>query len=80
MSNTPSQETGSIDQTPEDWLAGLFEFEFCAECGGDAADHDVCLVPGIGNYFARCRRSVVEPDATEHGDGPNSPDSPSATG
>jgi hypothetical protein len=72
-----------MDQTPEDWLADLFEFETCAECGGDAADHDVCLVPGIGNYFARCRRSVEEPDATVLGGGPEGiegPDPPPAIG
>jgi hypothetical protein len=43
-----------MDETPEDCLARLFEFETCPECGGDAVDHEVCLVPGIGNYFARC--------------------------
>ena len=43
-----------MSETPEEWLEHLFEFEFCAECGGDAEDHVVCLVPGIGNYFARC--------------------------
>ena len=59
-----------MDETPEEWLEQLFEFEYCAECGGDAADHEVCLVPGIGNYFARCRWAVDEPDATEHGGGP----------
>lgn len=44
-------------ETPEEWLARLFEFEYCPECGGDAQDHEVCLVPGIGNYFARCLRA-----------------------
>ena len=44
-----------MSETPEKWLERLFEFEYCAECGGDAADHEVCLVPGIGNYFARCK-------------------------
>jgi hypothetical protein len=43
-----------MSETPEEWLEQLFEFEFCAECGGDAEDHVICLVPGIGNYFARC--------------------------
>ena len=58
-----------MDQTPEEWLADLFEFETCAECGSDAADHEVCLVPGIGNYFARCRRPDDDPAATEYGAG-----------
>ena len=44
-----------MDETPEEWLEQLFEYEYCAECGGDAEDHEVCLVPGIGNYFARCK-------------------------
>ena len=39
------------DETPEEWLERLFEFEFCAECGGDAEDHEVCLVPGIGTLL-----------------------------
>jgi hypothetical protein len=65
-----------MDQTPEEWLAELFEFEFCAECGGDADDHEVCLVPGIGTYFARCRRPVDEPAATEHGAGADDPGEP----
>ncbi len=41
-------------ETPKEWLESLFEFEYCAECGGDADDHEVCIVPGIGTYFARC--------------------------
>ena len=49
----------------------LFEFEYCAECGGDAEDHEVCLVPGIGNYFARCKRRVEGAAATENGVGPD---------
>jgi hypothetical protein len=49
-----------MDETPEEWLERLFEYEFCAECGGDAEDHEVCIVPGIGNYFARCKRTVGE--------------------
>jgi len=51
-------EAGAKDESPEDGLGRLFEFEYCAECGGDAADHEVCLVPGIGNYFARCKRTI----------------------
>lgn len=47
-----------MDQSPETWLEELFEFELCAECGGDAEDHEVCIVPGIGTYFARCRPSA----------------------
>ena len=56
-----------MDETPEEWLEQLFEFEYCAECGGDAADHEVCLVPGIGNYFARCLRA----DGAGTDDGPS---------
>jgi hypothetical protein len=65
-----------ISETPETWLRELFEFEYCAECGGDAEDHEICLVPGIGNYFARCRRAVDEPDATEHWGGPDDTEGP----
>jgi hypothetical protein len=50
--------TGEIEmrETPESWLRDLFEFEYCGECGGDAEDHEVCMVPGLGTYFARCLR------------------------
>jgi hypothetical protein len=37
---------------PADWLAELFEFEYCAECGGDAEHHTA--IPFLGNWFARC--------------------------
>jgi hypothetical protein len=43
---------GNLSQEPEDWLKDLFEFEFCAECGGDAQHHTA--VPFLGNWFARC--------------------------
>ena len=72
-----------MSETPEEWLESLFEFEYCAECGGDAKDHEVCLVPGIGNYFARCRRAVDEPEATKNRGGPDGteePDPPIAVG
>jgi len=46
-----------MKEPPEEWLERLFEYEFCAECGGDAEDHEICIVPGIGNYFARCKRT-----------------------
>ncbi len=49
-----------MDETPEDRIARLFEFETCPECGGDAEDHVVCIVPGIGNYFARCLRADAD--------------------
>ena len=45
-----------MDETPERWLADLFEYEFCPECGGDDEDHEVCVVPGMGTFFARCLR------------------------
>ena len=37
-----------------EWLADLFEFEYCAECGGDACDHTA--IPFLGNWFARCNK------------------------
>ncbi len=37
----------------DEWLAELFEFEYCAECEGDAQHHTVCGGP-FGNFFARC--------------------------
>jgi hypothetical protein len=55
-----------MHEPPDEWLRRLFEFEFCPECGGDAEDHEVCIVPGIGTYFARCKRS---PFADNSGEG-----------
>lgn len=45
---------GKADQEcGECFLADLFEFEYCPECGGDAQHHTICVTP-IGNLFARC--------------------------
>lgn len=43
---------GNLSRPPADWLREQFEFEFCAECGGDAQHHTA--VPLMGNWFARC--------------------------
>lgn len=67
LENEMSDDRGPRDETPEEWLADLFEFEYCPECGGDAEDHEVCLVPGIGNFFARC----LGPGLAEGGDEPS---------
>jgi len=53
-----------MTEPPDEWLRRLFEFEFCPECGGDAEDHEVCLV--LGNYLARCKRSQFD-DTPEGG-------------
>ena len=42
-----------MNERPDEWLERLFEYEYCAECGGDAGDHEVAMV--LGNYFAWCR-------------------------
>ncbi len=62
--NKMSDDRDQRDETPEEWLADLFGFEYCGECGGDAEDHEVCLVPGIGNFFARC----LGPSVSQGGD------------
>lgn len=36
------------------WLKELFEYEVCAECGGDEHDHNVITI--MGNYFAVCTK------------------------
>lgn len=53
-------------EAPEEWLDRLFEFEYCAECGGDAQDHEVYIVPGMGTYFAWCMRANPD-DLTDGG-------------
>lgn len=45
--------TSENNQTPAEFLADLFEFEYCSECGGDAQHHTVCIGP-FGLFFARC--------------------------
>lgn len=37
----------------DEWVAELFEYEFCENCGGDAAHHEPRIV--LGNWFAYCR-------------------------
>lgn len=49
-----------MNESPEAWLEELFEFEFCAECGGDVEDHEVCVLTGLGTYFARCLRPNLD--------------------
>lgn len=43
---------GNLNIPARQWLSELFEYEFCAECGGDACHHTA--VPFMGNWFARC--------------------------
>jgi hypothetical protein len=51
-----------MTESPETWLRDLFEYEYCSECGGDAEDHEVCVVPGIGTFFARCSKPPLDDD------------------
>jgi hypothetical protein len=44
--------TGNLNQEPAEWLKEQFEFEYCAECDGDAEHHTA--IPFMGNWFARC--------------------------
>lgn len=53
---------GNLGEDPQEWLERLFSDEYCAECGGDAPDHEA--VPFMGNWFARCLRLPI-PDASE---------------
>jgi hypothetical protein len=52
-----------MNESPDEWLERLFEFEYCPECGGDADDHEVSVV--LGNYFAWCKRSSFADTAEE---------------
>jgi hypothetical protein len=51
-----------MKEMPSKWLERLFEFENCDECGGGADDHEVCLVPVTGTYFARCKHAEAVAD------------------
>lgn len=59
--------TDTAGRDAETFLAETFEFEYCGECGGDAADHDAIPL-GLGAYggpyyFARCQRTLEENEA-----------------
>ena len=51
-------------QLPGAWLADLFRYNYCDECGGDIEHHDA--IPLIlGNWFAQCCYPPNE-DGTYH--------------
>ena len=41
------------DRTAQEFLEELFEYEYCAECGGDVEDHIVAL-DVLGLFHAHC--------------------------
>lgn len=43
---------GNLTTPPDVWLIETFEYEYCAECGGDSCHHTA--IPFLGNWFARC--------------------------
>ena len=45
------------------WLVDLFEYEYCAECGGDDVDHIPCDGP-FGLPFAMCKFAPLDPSKT----------------
>lgn len=48
-------------QSAADWLEDMFEFELCAECGGDACDHEVDL-DILGLFHATCLHPPLDDD------------------
>lgn len=40
------------EETADEWLERMFEFEYCSMCGGDTKDHEA--IPFLGNWFAYC--------------------------
>ena len=60
----PTHTTDTEGRTAEQFLAELFEFERCDECGGDAPDHEVIPIDlgayGGPYFFARCKCEVAE--------------------
>lgn len=55
-------QRGNLHEDPVAWLTYQFEFEFCAECGGDAGHHQA--IPVLGNWFAFCLYGTE--DGTRH--------------
>lgn len=60
----PAHTTDTEGRTAEQFLAELFEYERCAECEGDVADHDAIAIQlgayGGPYFWARCKREVAE--------------------
>lgn len=60
----PTHVTDTMGRTAEQFLAELFEYERCAECEGDVADHDAIpiILGAYGGpyFFARCKRDMAE--------------------
>lgn len=52
-------------QTAAEWLAELFEYEYCAECSGAACHHTVVGSP-LGHPFARCDYAPDEMTGAPH--------------
>jgi hypothetical protein len=51
--------TDQYGRSPEQFLEELFQCEYCAECGGDADDHDAIInFPMEGLFFAHCRHPL----------------------
>nr|WP_294806940.1 hypothetical protein [uncultured Nitrososphaera sp.] len=49
------------NQNGDEWLQEQFEFEYCAECGGDWYDHYavmLCLGAYGCNLFAYCKVAI----------------------
>lgn len=66
LSDDPMPMHKSREQSPAEWLADLFEREYCDECGGDADDHTA--VPFLGGWFARCDHPISEDDPDPEGE------------
>ena len=48
----------SARSSPQEFLEELFEYEYCAECGGDAEDHIVAL-DVLGLFHAHCLKPPI---------------------
>lgn len=48
----------NLNVPADQWLAKLFECEYCSECGGDADDHTA--IPVEGNWFALCNHPLPD--------------------
>jgi hypothetical protein len=52
--------------TATEFVARLFEYDYCDECGGDAEHHEVLTdFPFGGTFFARCRFPAAD-DGSQH--------------
>lgn len=56
----PVPTRDATGRTDKEFMADLFEFELCDECGQDADAHVASLLPFTNCWFAHCLKGKQE--------------------